>query len=473
MMNDDPPRLLRIADRHRSSFIIHHSALVFAGGGTAGHLFPGLAVARRLAAEMPGLPITFAGSGRPWERHEVEAAGFAYLALRCRPFSRRLGGVISFLLDNWTGFWAADRFLRTHRVRVVVGLGGYASVPMAWAAARRGIPLVLLEQNALPGRATRYLARAATLICTSFAEASRHLAKARCPVCVTGNPIREGFALREPVGPASRRSQRAGCPADGRDARPTTHGIAPLSPSRRPHRQLLILGGSGGAQTLNETVPRALDRVWPLLAGWRIVHQTGERGFRQTRELYSALRIEAAVAPFISEVPGVGRQAGMPALRGQTGMPALLGQTRMSALLGQTRMSGLLDQTGMSGLLAAGMSGLLAESDLAVCRAGGTTLAELAAAAVPAILVPYPHAADDHQRKNAEAFAAAGGCLIVDQREYPESLECRLADAIRALVADPARRAAMADAMYRLARPNAAADVADRVLEAAGLPPAG
>ena len=436
---------------------------MFAGGGTAGHLFPGLAVARHLAAEMPGLPVTFAGSGRPWERHEVEAAGFAYFALRCRPSPRRLGGVISFLLDNWAGFWAADRFLRTHRVRVVVGLGGYASVPMAWAAARRGIPLVLLEQNALPGRATRYLARAATLICTSFAEASRHLAKARCPVCVTGNPIREGFTLREPVGPASRRSQRAGCPADGRDARPTTHGIAPLSPSRRPHRQLLILGGSGGAQTLNETVPRALDRVRPLLAGWKIVHQTGERDFRQTRELYSALRIEAAVVSFISELPGVGRQAGMPALRGQTGMPALLGQTRVSGLLGQTRMPAVLGQTGMSGLLA--------ESDLAVCRAGGTTLAELAAAAVPAILVPYPHAADDHQRKNAEAFAAAGGCLIVDQREYPESLECRLADAIRALVADPARRAAMADAMYRLARPNAAADVADRILAIAGRVP--
>ncbi len=409
---------------------------MFAGGGTAGHLFPGLAVARHLAAEMSGLPITFAGSGRPWERREVEAAGFAYLAIRCRPSPRRLGGVIPFLLDNWAGFWAADRFLRTHRVRVVVGLGGYASVPMAWAAVRRGIPLVLLEQNALPGRATRYLARAAALICTSFAEASRHLAKARCPVCVTGNPIREGFTLRAPVGPASRRSQRAGCPADGQDACPTTHGIALLSPSRRTHRQLLILGGSGGAQTLNETVPRALQRVRPLLAGWRIVHQTGERDFRRTRELYSALRIEAAVVPFVSEVPGVGRQEGLPALRDQTGM-----------------------------------SGLLAESDLAVCRAGGTTLAELAAAAVPAILVPYPHAADDHQRKNAEAFAAAGGCLIVDQREYPESLECRLADAIGTLVSDPARRSAMADAVYRLARPSAAADVADRILAIAGRVP--
>ena len=151
------------------------------------------------------------------------------------------------------------------------------------------------------------------------------------------------------------------------------------------------------------------------MAGWRILHQTGESGFQRTRDLYRELRIEANIVPFVSDTPS-----------------------------------------------------LLAESDLAVSRAGGTTLAELAAAAVPTILVPYPHAADDHQRKNAEAFAAAGACLIVDHREHSDSLDGPVADAMRAILADPARRAAMADAMYRLARPQAARDVADRILAVAG-----
>jgi UDP-N-acetylglucosamine--N-acetylmuramyl-(pentapeptide) pyrophosphoryl-undecaprenol N-acetylglucosamine transferase len=432
-------------DTPTSSFIPHPSSLIFAGGGTAGHLFPGLAVARHLAAHMPDLQITFAGSGRAFERREVEAAGMDYLPLQCRRLPRRFRDLIPFLADNWAGFWAADRFLRTHRVRVVVGLGGYASVPMARAAIRRRVPLVLLEQNAVPGRATRYLARAAALVCTSFSETARFLTGVRCPVCVTGNPIRPGFALREPVGPASRRSQRVGFPADGRDARPAAHGIAPLSASRRPQRQLVILGGSGGAQTLNETMPRVLDRLRSVLPGWKIVHQAGDRGFQQTRELYRMFRIEATVVPFISETPGGS---------GQTGASSLLGQTGMSSLLGQTAMSALL-----------------ADSDLAVCRAGGTTLAELAAAGVPAVLLPYPHAADDHQRKNAETLAAAGACLMIDQRECPDSLDRRLSDAIGGLLSDPANRTAMAAAIHRLARPNAAREVADRILEIAGRVP--
>ena len=212
-------------------------------------------------------------------------------------------------------------------------------------------------------------------------------------------------------------------------------GLQPLG-FTRPRRQLVILGGSGGAQTLNETMPRALHRLRSVLPGWKIVHQAGDRGFQQTRELYRMFRIEATVVPFVSETPGGS---------GQTGMSCLLGRT--------------------------GMSALLAESDLAVCRAGGTTLAELAAAGVPAVLLPYPHAADDHQRKNAEALAAAGACLMIDERECPDSLDRRLADAIGGLAADPAKRSAMAAAMHRLARPNAARDVADRILEIAGRVP--
>ena len=264
-------------------------------------------------------------------------------------------------------------------------------MPMARAAIRRRVPLVLLEQNAVPGRATRYLARAATLICTVISRVLR----ASSPAC---------DARSASPGIRSGRIRKA-------------QGLQLLG-FRRPQRQLVILGGSGGAQTLNETMPRALDRLRSLLPVGGSSTRPAIAGFQQTRDLYRTFRIEATVVPFIADVPGGS---------GRTGMSSLPGQT--------------------------GMSGLLAESDLAVCRAGGTTLAELAAAGVPAILVPYPHAADDHQRKNAEALAAAGACLIDRPARMPRLLgsplgrrhrgtHCRSGESHRHGPGDPSARAA-------------------------------
>lgn len=142
--------------------------LVLAGGGTAGHLFPGLAVAEALAAGAPGLRITFAGGGKDLERRLMAAAGFDYYPLPCRPLPRGAREAISFVVENLAGYLAAKRFLKEEQVGAVVGLGGYASVPMGRAAVRRRIPLILLEQNVLPGRATRWLAPAATLLCAAF-----------------------------------------------------------------------------------------------------------------------------------------------------------------------------------------------------------------------------------------------------------------------------------------------------------------
>ena len=368
--------------------------IVFAGGGTGGHLFPGLAVAERLVADDPQTRITFAGTGREFERRHVKAAGFDYLALRCRPWPERLRDALAFLLDNIAGYRAARRFLAEQGVRVVVGLGGYASAAMAKAAARRGLPLVLLEQNAVPGRATRWLAGSATLICTTFAQAHRHL-HARCHVRVTGNPLRPGFGrLEGPKTPSHAGSGRT--------------------------RQLLILGGSGGAQSLNENVPKALLQVRSRLAGWRIVHQSGPAQVEATRELYRLLRLRAQVGSFVTN-----------------------------------------------------MAATLRETDLAICRAGGTTLAELAAAGVPAILLPYRYAADDHQRRNADIFAAAGACVVLDEREVNGRLDYRLADTLLPLLMDRAERAAMSAAIRRLAHPDATWDVATLIRQLAGCPSIG
>ncbi len=360
----------------------HPLHIVFAGGGTGGHLFPGLAVARQIADRIPSARITFVGSGKQFEWRQVSAAGFEYLALPCRPLPRQACRVVRFMIENLAAYLAAGRFLDEESVAAVVGLGGYVSVPTARAAARRRLPLVLLEQNVMPGRATRWLARSAACVCTAFEQTRSRLAS-RCVVQTTGNPIRAGFGRN---GPAETTTQR----------------------------RLLILGGTNGAQSLNQEVPRAVYKVRSRLAGWQIVHQSGQADVQSTQKLYDQFGLEASVVPFVTNMPG-----------------------------------------------------MLSATGLCVCRAGGTTLAELAAAALPAVLLPYPHATDDHQRANADLFSAAGGAVTLDSREMGGQLDNHLSDLLDSLLGDSLRRARMSAAMGRLARPNAARDVADIVIDLA------
>jgi UDP-N-acetylglucosamine--N-acetylmuramyl-(pentapeptide) pyrophosphoryl-undecaprenol N-acetylglucosamine transferase len=380
--------------------------IAFAGGGTGGHLFPGLAVAQRLAAAIPRLRVSFCGSGKAFERDHVSQAGFEYFALPSRPLPHGAREAVAFVVANLTGYLAAGRFLRENRVAAVVGLGGYASVPLATAATRCGVPLVLLEQNVTPGKATRYLARRASLVCTAFTQTAS-LLRRRCPVRATGNPIRPGFAAGKRVPPPLPQNPATLATTDAVSY--DLHWPAAELPAD-PHRRVLVLGGSSGAHSLNESVPRALHQVRPQLTGWRIVHQSGHADLDATRALYAKLALEAAVVPFINDMP----------------------------------------QT-------------LAATDLAICRAGGTTLAELAAAGVPAVLLPYPHAADDHQAANARHFASAGGCVTIDSRAAPDRLDARLADAVHRVLTDERLRRRMSAAMCDLARPNAADDVAELI----------
>jgi UDP-N-acetylglucosamine--N-acetylmuramyl-(pentapeptide) pyrophosphoryl-undecaprenol N-acetylglucosamine transferase len=356
--------------------------IVFAGGGTGGHLFPGLAVAEQLRVLAPSARITMATGGKPLEHAQVAAAGFDHIRLPSHPLTSA-AGTWRFVKDNLSGYRRGRQFLWRTKVSLVVGLGGYASVPMAWAAASARIPLVLLEQNTFPGRVTRWFAPRASLVCAAFDEV-RPLLKAAGPIRVTGNPIRAGF-FSAAAGHARRAS---------------------------PDRQLMILGGSGGSRTLNEQVPRALYKVQRELIGWRIVHQTGPRDWEATSMLYRKLGIAAQVVPFIERIQS-----------------------------------------------------LLPGTDLAVCRSGGTTLAELAAAGVPALLLPYPNAANNHQRKNADVYAAAGAGQIIDAREVSGRLDNTIAERLAALLTDSASRQQMADAMRRLARPNAAWHVATMICQ--------
>ncbi len=361
------------------------SHVLFAGGGTAGHLFPGLAVADYLRRHAPHVQVSFAGTGKAFEQRYVERAGFSYLTLPCRPFPRRASEAIRFVTENLSGYYAARRYLRAQQIGLVVGLGGYASVPAGRAAAALGIPYILLEQNAVPGRATRWLAAGASAICSTFDDIRPHL-KQGARVRVTGNPLRRAFLDQ---------------------AAPVRH----LPDRFGSRRKLLVMGGSGGAQSLNEQVPRALYKAGAVLHGWEIVHQAGQRDVARTAELYRKLGLTATVAPFIEELPQ-----------------------------------------------------LMRESQLAISRAGGTTLAELAASGLPAIVLPFPEATDDHQRKNAEAFVAAGACRLLDERQVQGRLDNRLAEETIELASDHRQRVRMAQGMAALARPQATRRVARTIV---------
>jgi UDP-N-acetylglucosamine--N-acetylmuramyl-(pentapeptide) pyrophosphoryl-undecaprenol N-acetylglucosamine transferase len=357
--------------------------VVFAGGGTGGHLFPGLAVASELRLAEPSLKIAFSGAGQAWECEQVARSGYEYLSTPCGPWPGRRWSAGRFLVRNALGYYASLRFLRRHRVAVVIGLGGYASAPMARAAVSCGIPLVLLEQNALPGKVNRWLAPSARLACAAFEESRAYLRSTRA-FCLTGNPIR-----RDPATIAGPNVPRA--------------------------LQLLVVGGSRGSRSLNQHVPRALARARLAAQGWSIVHQAGPAEAAETQSLYEACGLRATVVPFIDDLPAT-----------------------------------------------------LASSRLAICRAGGSTLAELAAAGTPAILCPYPQAADDHQRRNAASYAAAGACFVVDEQDPPGSFSERLSVAVTRLATDQELWRQLAAALLRLARPLAARHIAELILERAG-----
>jgi UDP-N-acetylglucosamine--N-acetylmuramyl-(pentapeptide) pyrophosphoryl-undecaprenol N-acetylglucosamine transferase len=351
-------------------------SIVFTGGGTGGHLFAGLAVAEAFRALEPDSRIVFAGRGSPWERREVESAGYDYESVSCcawssafirSPWTQRTWRVGRFLAMNSSGFLHGRRMLRRQHALAVVGLGGYSSAPVGRAAVSLRLPLILLEQNAVPGKVTRWLSREAACVCTSF-DVDRVLRGAR--VQYTGNPVRRCF-LRQ----------------SSRGAR---------------ERLLVITGGSLGAGPLNAAVPEALAKIKPLVASWRIVHQTGERDVAATHDRYRHLGISAAVTPF------------------------------------------------------ADLPSLLPRAGLAISRAGGSTLAELAICGVPAIVCPFPEASEDHQRKNAVAFGEA--CRVVEQE--PPDLPGRLARELSELLTDAELRRSLSERMLCRARPDAAAQVA-------------
>jgi UDP-N-acetylglucosamine--N-acetylmuramyl-(pentapeptide) pyrophosphoryl-undecaprenol N-acetylglucosamine transferase len=346
-------------------------------GGTGGHVFPALAVARELLGR--GVPVVWLGTRRGLEATVVPAAGIpiewiSVTGLR----GKALGRMVRAPAMLAVAAWQAMRVLRRLRPCAVLGMGGFVTGPggvMAWLLGR---PLCIHEQNAIPGLTNRVLSRLARRVMTAFPDsfpASRQ-------ALVTGNPVREEIA-RLPS-PPERFEGRSG----------------PL--------RLLVLGGSLGAQALNETVPVALA----LLSAQErplVRHQVGQRKLESARAAYRTAGVDAELLPFVDD---------------------------MAAVYGW--------------------------ADLVVCRAGALTVSELAAAGVGAVLVPYPHAVDDHQTHNAGFLVDGGAGILISQSQLSAE---RLAGVLRDFDGDRQRLLEMATAARALARPQAARVVADSCLE--------
>lgn len=349
--------------------------VLIAGGGTGGHLFPGIALAEEVTTRNAKNRVAFVGTERGLEARVVPQAGFPLELISARGLKgvgagRLLRGLVALPVS----FFQSWSILRRQRPDVVVGVGGYASGPVVLAAWLQRIPTVVQEQNALPGLTNKVLGKLVRVVFIAFEEARRFFPARK--VQLIGNPIRRKLMdnyLRSSV--------------------------------RHEGFTLLVFGGSQGAKGINDRMIAALDHLDDLKGSLRILHQTGKRDVEAVRAAYQAKGFNAEVVEFIDD-----------------------------------------------------MSGAYARADLVVCRAGATTLAELTVCKKASLLIPFPHAADNHQEVNAQAMVQSGAALMFREAELTgEALAAR----IRELHDHPDRLRKMEKAAALLGRPEAAKEMAD------------
>jgi UDP-N-acetylglucosamine--N-acetylmuramyl-(pentapeptide) pyrophosphoryl-undecaprenol N-acetylglucosamine transferase len=356
-------------------------SILIAGGGTGGHLYPGIAVARELIARVPDATVTFVGTAAGIEARVVPREGFTLDVIRSAglkgkslvSLARGMSLLPASALDAW-------RVISRRRPSVVLGVGGYSSGPVVALAAVRGVPTLLMEQNAVPGLTNRLLAPLVSAAAVTYGESISFFGQ---KAFVSGNPVRPEFF------------------EEAYEQQTSPPGAA----------RVLVFGGSQGAHAINMAMVEAAARLAAATPRVAITHQTGERDVEIVRDGYRRAGLEARVEPFLFA-----------------------------------------------------MDREMKSADVVVCRSGATTLAELTAARRASILVPFPAATDDHQRKNAEALAKQGAALMVEQRELNGD---RLAAEILSLASDEGQRRRIAEAAGRMARPDAARVIVDKVLELA------
>lgn len=360
--------------------------ILFAGGGTGGHLFPAIALAQAAEKAFPGVQVVFVGAPQGLEAKKIPELGWRLHLVpirglsRTRPFSN-----LVFPFSVVRSLVQANRVLSLEQPDLVVGSGGYVAWPVLRAAVAKSIPTLIQEQNSYPGIVTRRLASKVNAVCLAYAEAAAYL-KRQDNITVTGNPVRPDIASGK------------------REEAVKVFGLDPAK------KTVLVIGGSQGAASINRALLGSFDQ-FEAESPVQLIWQTGRGMFEEVSRTVAGRKVIAGIFPFIDQMP-----------------------------------------------LA------YAAADLVVCRSGALTLAELAVCGKPAILIPYPHAAADHQRHNAQVVQKEGAAEMILDFELEK---ISLGERIMSLLHDDGRLKRMAEKSRALARPDAATTIVglmDRLL---------
>lgn len=353
--------------------------LLIAGGGTGGHLYPGVALAEELTTRQKGNEVLFVGTDRGIEARVIPELGYPLAKIDVVGLKRQgLFGLLKGLMRLPGAYLQARRILQDFQPDIAVGVGGYASGPMMVAAWLGGIPTVILEQNTVPGITNRILSKLVDAVFVTFEGSIAYFPRRK--VQALGNPIRRQL-------------------------------LENFLQSKLPDDRfnVLILGGSQGAHSVNLRMVEAAAHLGDLDEKLRVIHQTGKADKELVQRGYEQIGFPAEVHDFIDDMSNAYRRA-----------------------------------------------------DLVVARAGATTICEIQVAKKASILIPYPYAADNHQELNAREMVDAGAAVMLVERELDGP---RLAQEIRDIYDDRERLTEMERAASRVGRPEAAREIVDACVE--------
>lgn len=354
------------------------------GGGTGGHIFPALSIANEIHRRYPEAEILFVGAEGRMEMERVPAAGYEIKGLPVCGFDRKhLLRNVKVLFKLWKSIRLAKKILKDFKPDIAIGVGGYASGPMLKAAQKKGIPTLLQEQNSYAGVTNKLLAKNAKRICVAYEGMERFFPEDK--IVLTGNPVRRNLLE---------------CNATQEEARKAM-GIDPEKAT------ILIIGGSLGARTVNESIIGGLEKLGAAADDVQVVWQTGKFYDQQCKEALAQSGVKNVIQmPFISNMDMAYRAA-----------------------------------------------------DLVISRAGASSISELQLLGKPSILVPSPNVAEDHQTKNALALANRDAAIMVTDAEAPE----KLVDAMLATVNDEDKLHSLSANVLRMALLNSAERIVDEV----------
>jgi len=384
--------------------------VIISGGGTAGHIFPGVAIANKIKSMIPDAEILFVGTENGMESRIIPKEGFEIDHIRVSGFKRKIGtDFLKSFRKMFDGYSDAKAIIKRFQPDIVIGMGGYVCGPMLFCATRMKIPTLIHEQNSVPGVTNKLLSRVVNTVCISF-ESSRKFFTAARNIMYTGNPIRENLFSLSRIDARAELGLEVG------------------------EQFVVVMGGSLGAEKINEVLvemiqkfydpPTRADEFSKVYSGYRLLIATGEKHY--------------------AEVMGaLGQGQGQDQSQSQS-------QSQSSSLPRGVEIRPFIHDVGT----------VLAAADLIVCRAGAITLSEVAAIGLPSILIPSPNVTANHQGQNALTFQRQGAAFVLLENNLTATT---LAEAIHDLLSNPAILSRMGKQAYGLAKLDAGKRIVEEV----------